>query len=262
MSDVLAEFVLNQIWCTPGQDKELVLKPNKLHSPDAIFGTLNYLGRQIPLPNYKTSWYVYQIGTYYESDDQLQLYQKTWEYETWKPLTKPLVSDNLLTTVFTDKGITFPLFQTHYLYTTEKALLIAVEQNSRIPASLRTEDVYIRFYDNAFRDSDRADGVNYSMKAENKILSTPNDINVVNSRIITLTLERGQCLLSINGQRYKKPDYRFVSSGDIVEWIYDPTIDYVETYLLSSLRSYQSSLDGEQKYILHSPSKTYFNTIA
>ncbi len=262
MTGVLTQFVLDNIWCVPGQDKELVVKPVCLNGDSAVFRSFRYLGREINLPNNSNSWCVYQIGSYYQTDQQLLLYQKDWEFEKWLPLSKAVNEEDLLITAFVPTGITFPLFQTFYMYTQEKALLIAIALNSKIPADPRVQDVYIKFYRNAFRETDRAQDANYSMKAENKILETSNDIVSVNTRINVLTRDRGQCIVTINGQRYKRPDKNFVNPGDIVEWIYDPTIDFVETYKLSQTKLYQSSVDNELKVILHSKSKNYFTSIA
>src|SRR6201988_3193810 len=262
MIDALVQYVIDQINCTPGQDKEILLKPEKIHSQYPVFSSFIYLDREIGLPNKKSSWYVYQIGTYYESNDILPIYQYTWEYESWTSLTKPLTTDGILTTLFTIKGVTFPLFRTFYMYTREKALILAVEHNNKIPVSLIEHDLYIRFYKNAFRDSDRSDGIDYSIKTGSSVIESDGEIETILVNMKRLTNKRGACLLSINGQRYKNPDDHYVAIGDYVEWIYDPTIDYVQSYPLTSARTYNSSLDEEERVILHSPSKTYFNSIA
>jgi len=44
----------------------------------------------------------------------------------------------------------------------------------------------------------------------------------------------------------------------MVEWIYDPTVEHVETYLLSSAPTYNSSLDSESKSILHSLLQVFY----
>lgn len=262
MSNHLASLVIDNINCAPGQDKQSIIKPSRLHGSSPVFSNLNYLGRQIRLPDSKTQWFVYQIGTLYQSPEQLNLYRNAWEYETWMPMTLPLIKNNLITTIFTDKGITFPLFRTFYMYTKEKAILIALQGSNRIPADLTTEDIYIRFYNNAFRNSARSNDRDYSVKTGYRILNTPDDILLVNNEIASLVQTGGYCTLTINGQRYKKPGSKFVSASDIVEWIYDPTIDYVQSYRLADCKTYLSSIDNQLNYILHSSSKTYFSSIA
>jgi len=261
MTNVLEQFVLDNIWCTPGQDQELIMKPGRLHSSNPIFNSLNFLGREIKLPTQSSGWFIYQVGTYYESQDQLPLYQHVWEMEQWRLLTQPLIESNVLTTLYTSKGIVFPLFRSYYLFTKEKALLIAVEHNNIIPANLSTEDLYLRFYVNAFYNSSRSSGTDYNLQTGGSILTAASDITAINTQIQTLITTRGYCTLTINGQRYKTPDTTFVSAGDYVEWIYDPTVEHVETYLLSSAPTYTSSLDSESKSILHSSSTSYFTTI-
>lgn len=266
MTSALMQFVIDKVWCTPGQDQELILTPKRLHGTSSIFQVLKYLDREIDLPNRSKSWFVYQIGTYYESQEQLPLgspAKKQWEEEIWQPLSKPLTEDNVFTTLFTSKGIVFPLFRSFYMYTREKALLVAIENNSLINADLTTENLYVSFYINAFYNSSRSQGsVDYSLKTEGMILSAASDINAINTTIATLTATTGYCWLTINGKRYKKPTENFVSAGDYVEYIYDPTVEKVDSYQLSEMLSYNSALDGEEKRLFHSNLTNYFTSIS
>lgn len=259
---IVQQLVLDQVWCTPGQDEELILKPNRLHGAVSIYAVLPYLDRQIVLPSKTSSWYVYQIGTYYESPDQLPLSQFVWEEEVWRPMTEPLINRNLFTSLFTQSGLVFPLFRAYYMYTREKALLLAVEHNNLIAANLATEDLYVRFYRNAFYDSTRSIGTDYGLKTDGVILTSPSDITGIVNTINTLTAARGYCWLTINGRRFKNPTPAFVSAGDYVEYIYDPTVDHVDSIPLGNLLSYMSTEDSEQKRVLHPLALNYFTSIA
>lgn len=271
----LTEFIKENIWCTAGQDKELTLLPDPLSfpSPDGAVPLLSstsffdFMYDQIPTPTKSDSWYIYALGTDYAGhNDLLQHYQKKWQLQKWQPFSRAVIEENIFIKVFTDKGIQFPLFETFYMFTNRRALLIAVRKSRlaadgspKIPFNHEDDKVYVKFYKNSFYNSERSHvtGVNWNLKSAGRVLVSPNELVTINNTINALTYDRGYAFLYINGCRWKNAVPSDVLSGDTVEYIYDPTIFHVERIFVDTIKTYQSTLDAKTKVLLHMTKKDF-----
>lgn len=301
MASLPVELAIEQIWCTPGQDHQLVLEPkcisvNRVTSGDSIVvrsyttTPLEFMSRTIYLPIHGKEFFVYFIGSAYRSNFLFWMHRKEWELERWYPFSKAINESKLFVRLFTRTGLCMPLCETYFMYTNENALLLAVRYNTRIPLPAEVvipipvpeptpspgpspspapeptpepepviPQLFLRFYRNAFYTSTRSLVADFQLKSRGfrkttGISTNPAEdpINNLFAEMQALTQDKGFAMLYVNGRRLINPSPQDIQDGDIVEYIYDPSIKRVELIRVSSLRTYNSELDNESKFLVRS----------
>lgn len=260
MEDILVQYALDNVWCNPRQDDVVIFKPDRITDLNPAFIRLKFMGRDLYLPNYTSPYHVYYLGQINQDLINIPSYSLSWQIESWQPFSKIVNQNQTNVSLYTNKGICFPLFRSYYMYTNEGALIVAIENNQKINVNLINDDLYIRLYKNAFFSSQRSAIGDYYIYTEGLVLNTPSQItNLISSMNVHLN-NNGYAALYINGYRFSNPSSGDLKIGDIAEYIYDATIHRVERIVLNTLPTFTSTLDGESKYILHSSSNDY-NTI-
>lgn len=285
MLDPLVQLAVDRIWCTPGQDHQITFEPQCIsvsrveNGEEAVIRSytstpLDFMERIIFLPIRGKEFYVYHVGSYYRSNYLFWMHKKEWELERWYPFSKAVSDSNLHIQMFTATGLCMPLCETYFMYTNEKALLIAVRYNTRIPlpaevvVSIPTPEpvpntvipqLFLRFYRNEFYNSTRSLVSEFKMKSRGfrkmtGISENPEEdpIHLLFEEAAALMEEKGYSTLYVNGRRVLNPAPSDILDGDIVEYVYDSSIKRVELFRVSSLRTYESELDTETKYLIHS----------
>lgn len=244
MLNFLIQHAVNNVWCSPQQDKQYIIKPFRL---SRTVGALDYqkvMWERVTLPSFDERYHVFQIGHIHP-----KLLGVMTEKRGWVKLSDLINETNLMGEVYFVDGRIVPRGLCYLRYDDQKNLILAIREHLRF-TGLRTKDVYFRTYTNALFESERVD-INvdrtfvkgYTALDNSAILSLQNEFNQAKAL-------KGQAVGFLNG--YLVDDFNIgrVQPGDYIEYVHDTTIYRVLDFKVSDLKVFDSILDGKRKYLL------------
>ena len=248
----LVNHAIQNVWCSPRQDNLHILQLHKLTAKYGVLTDVKVNGRDIPLPNTKTRFHVYQIGQISPQFLGALAVKPTWLSERWTSFSTAINANNTQIDIYSEKGIMLPRFRTYYMMTKDRNLIVAVEINKKLTGiDLDYDDVFIRFYKNAFFRA--TEGLNNTEK-----LFHVGDIPSTSAKLTSLvTLHNqykaldGYVTCYVNGYVVDAINAYNAKVGDVVEFLYDSTIYKVLTMDIATLPVFNSTLDTCLKYIIH-----------
>lgn len=254
MLDFLVDHAVRNVWCTPDQDKQYIFKPQKVANPHGVINRVVVMNRSHNLPTMSEKYQVYQIGHYHP-----ELIGLTETYiEKWVCLKDIANHKKLLANIYTDLGIELLREDCFYLWTNEKALLLAIKDNRKI-VNLYSEEIYLRVYTNAYyKRSDINTDARLLIEFYSPI--TVNDILIAQNRFIYLSSLEGHTYVIVNGLYNEKLDLFTVKPGDRLEIVHDASVKEILDFKLADLKTFMSTRDKSSKYLIH-PNKDGENLI-
>lgn len=246
MYEKLVDHALTNVWCTPHQDLQAVVKPARLTPPQGAFNRVKVLWRVHVLPTPASRYHVYQIGQL--NPALMGLFP---EARTWTPVAEAMVRENLIVNIYNTKGLQLLRSEVFYLVTADKNLILAVKENLKIKIDLTTEDIFLRVYTNAYFKSYRADLATDIIEIKSKVLTTTSEIIAFQNLYNTTKTLPGNTQALINGEVADTIGLLTVSPGDAVEFVRDASVYQVLEFTLASLSTFDSLLDLKRKYLVH-----------
>ena len=74
----LINHAVDNVWCTPGQDNQYVLKPSRVTNTGGAINTYQVNWDTIPLPDRTSYYHIYQIGQLHPDIINLFNIKKEW----------------------------------------------------------------------------------------------------------------------------------------------------------------------------------------
>jgi hypothetical protein len=247
--DYLVNNALQNLWCAPTSEKQDYFELARLTPDGGELNSYQVMWQTITLPTQGVSYHVYQIGQV--SPLLLGLLPKA---NTWQTISSAMNAMNLIVDLYTIDGYQFPRFQSYYMITKDKAIIVAVQLQPLIPVDLDTEALYMRLYSNTFFQSSQAHlgNVDNYIQTAGVVPQTNADILAIQNTITTLSnLTTGACYAFVNGYKLNQINVLTVAIGDVVEYVYDSSIYLVVDFPFLNLPSFNSTLDNEYKFLLH-----------
>lgn len=253
MYDYLIDYALKNIWCTPNQDKQAILKPVRLTPKGGSWNSVMIVNDTIKLPKQSVRFHVYQIGQLHPL--LLGLFPS---FRKWKLISENCSEQSMICDVYDESGIQYPRFQTWYMVTKNKNLIVAVQQPriNTLPLDFYDAKIYIRVYSNEFFNSHRASLNNNFVYMGGKYVGNAQDIVNLQNEFITYQSYIGSVYAFVNGYRVKELSPLTVKVGDLAEYVYDSTIKAIYDFKIRDLKTFVSILDQTRKYLLHYPGQT------
>ena len=247
MFDYLIHHGIKDTWCTPNQDKQVIIKPAKLTKSTGALNYVDVMWRRLTLPLHGCKFHVYQIGELYPAILGLLSSDKTWT-----TFAEACTRENLIVDIYTNDGIQLPRSQVWYMFTEDMDLIIAVKNQSKFTkVDLVNNPLYIRFYSNAYFNSIEYSDQNDYVEVYGKSIVSLNDIVLFQQKMIDLTSKPGIVYGFVNGYKVNQITPFNTNIGDIVEYVYDSSIYKVIDLDIKDLLDFQSELDNKFKYLLH-----------
>jgi hypothetical protein len=251
MYNYLVDHAIKNVWCTPDQDNQLIFKMARLTPAAGLKNAVRVLWRTIAAPDTTSRWHIFQIGQVHPL--LLGLLPKT---STWVSFDSVCNSQQMIADIYTINGVSIPRFQTYYMYTSDKDLIVAVRKNPLVPYVFETEDVYLRLYTPAFLGT--AEALAQSNVHPNliKVLgvqtTSTDDVLAFQTTFNSyLAYNSGALYGFVNGIRVDRIDLITAKAGDVLELVYDSTVYKTVSFNVSSLQTFNSTLDNKIKYLLH-----------
>lgn len=267
------------VWCTPTQDTQYMVKPKRLTKPVGAVRKFFLLGQRYSLPSETGTYHVFMFGQVPASFFNIMAGQALW-----RKVSTVCRENNILVDVYLDNGIQFPRHDSWFLILPDKNILIAVKDQPRIPFSLVDHDPAVRFYSNAFFNSERrlepvvskinpetTFTVNWEIYVHGKTITSMQDISDMATLFTQQYAKRGFAYGIVNGYKVSVLNALTMAIGDVVEVVHDSTICWVIDIPFGQLSSFHSTLDSESKYLLTAlsglnalekqalPTESYFN---
>jgi hypothetical protein len=248
MSNYLIDHAIKNVWCSPEQDNQFILKLARLTPSSGLIGSAQVLWSNINLPDSTSRWHVFQIGQLHPL--LLGLFPKVRQ---WVSFSESCNQQNMLADVYTVKGVQLPRFQTYYMYNADQDLIVAVRKNSKIGYDFANDDVYLRVYSDAYFNTTQAsaDGYANQIYVQGAQTTTTADVLALQTAYNTYAAKPGAVTAYVNGLRVKAIDLVNMTAGDVGEFVYDSTVYKVIEFQVSTLGTFNSTLDSKIKYLLH-----------
>lgn len=246
--DFLQKHAYDNVWCTPEQDRQAIVKPKRLTPIKGAWLHATIQWKSIALPNKSGRFHVYQIGQIHPSllglfDDQGK----------WLSLSRVCESQRVLIDLYTGRGIMVPRFMSWYMVTSDRNLILAVElPTPRMNIDLDNEPVFMRVYTNAYFQSTRSTvGVGETVVMHGVLARSVDDVIDMQVLVNSYRAKSGAVLCYVNGKFTNTIDLITARVGDYIEFTYDASIVKIIDFTIDLLREFTSELDGLRKYLLH-----------
>lgn len=250
--DFLLDYAYRTTWCTPEQDKQAIIQPAKFTPPNGVWNYFTYQWRKIQMPVQTAGarFHLYQIGQVHPAI--LGLLNNPL---VWVPASVAMEQESAMIDVYTTRGVMIPRCLCWYLVMGDKNLIVAVQKpidapNQLVDVDLETDPIFVRLYSNAFFQSTRNTANPNNIKVGSQRVLTTQDINAVQTKIAALP-NYGMTFKYVNGRRVDRIDLVSAKPGDYVEYVFDASVKREVVFKVSSLREFNSTLDGIGKYVLH-----------
>jgi hypothetical protein len=248
MSDFLVQYAFENFWCNPKQDKQGIFKIARLTSQYGVMNSAYILDRRIALPTQNELYHIFQIGQLNPGIIGLMTNSPYWSYDDWTSLSQSINALPLFTQLYNQNGLQVPRYEVFYRFTLTRNLIIAVKENNTMPLNYRTDDFYLRVYSNAY----------FQMYAGTPALFTAGGFMANTQTILNLqasystyTALPGSVFSYCNGYLIDSISLVTVPVGSVAEFIYDASVKRTFTVPMTTVQTFQSTLDNKLKYLLH-----------
>lgn len=243
----LIDYALKNVWCTPEQDNQSIIRPKRLTKIGGVRNSVRVLWRQHALPVANTTFHVYQIGQV--SPSFVGLYDVELQ---WKKMSEVCEQENIVVDIYAHTGIQMPRTAVWYMVTQDRNLIIAVKFQRTIPIDLDSQDIYVRLYSNAYYRSTEANDSTDFIEVRGGLLSSTDDIVALQNQYATAAARPiGKAVAYVNGVMVSAINLINCAVGDYAEYIYDASIYRTVTLTISDLKFFESELDSKMKYLIH-----------
>ena len=246
MFDYLINHAIRNVWCTPNQDKQMIVQPAKLTPYGGVWNTVKILWRTEVLPEQNVRFHVYQIGQLHPA--LMGLFESD---NVWTTFAEACNRENLIVDIYGNNGLEYPRTQVWYMCTQDKDLIVAIKDQRSIGIKLSEEPIFLRVYSNAYFGSSQSDPLNDYVKVNGKTIKNTDEIISLQDEIATLSNLPGAVYSFINGFKVSSIDMITTKVGDVVEYVYDSSVYKVIDLTVGSLETFISTLDNKHKYLVH-----------
>jgi len=248
---ILKEHAAKNVWCNPEQDNQIILGAQRITKTQGESVSFSIMNRRLSLPTKSVRYHVFQIGHAHPVLLGLLPKQPDWAVSEWKVFSETVEELSLYVDIYTEAGIHIPLHRVFYMYTSDRALIFAVDATSSTLIDYQTEQVYLRLYTNAYYESTEANSLTYLTKSAGATIYTTADILTIQKKIVALRALPGEVLCFVNGHLVNDLNFNTIVIGDVVWYQYDASVKEVLDFHVSDLQTFISELDGDSKYLLH-----------
>lgn len=261
MSEYLKDHAIKNVWCSPAQDNQIIVQAQRITRPGGEYVSCQVMTARINLPKKDRRYHLYQIGQAHPSIMGLLPRNPSWALAEWKTFSEAVENLPLFSELYTDDGDRISLHRSYYMYTNQRALIFAVDVTEKTWTDYDVDKIYLRLYTNAFYASVEANDYVDNTRCEGGTIYQTSDILKYQSRVTYYRSKGvGAVLCFVNGVHVEAIDLITTHINDDVEIVYDASVKRIIDLKVDSLNVFRSTLDREQKYLLHYP-KTGDNVI-
>ena len=247
---------VKEIYCSPAQDRQFDFRLYRVNNPDyPVRNSIKIYGVDKRLPTNNDSYNVFIIGNIDPMLLNLLKQNKNWYYDVWVNLKDDINSRNLIGRLYSQNGITYPREFTYYSFIDEDSLLIAQKKDLSIRELFNyNEFTYFTMYSGYYLTSVQQHNIQLRYGTQCLSQTVYNNIDKVHLQsLLNNYLEAGGDYFTFVNGYYTSRFSLEIPNRSYVEIIYDESIVSKETFKLSDLRVFTSTLDRRVKYFLLRP---------
>lgn len=249
MDNYLLRYAIDNVWCNPAQDRQFTYALKQLTPRYGVRSNyvVEHTRYYMPTNNNRDYYHVYQIGQVIPANIG---YPST--RDTWISLADLASKHLTLASVYQNAGIQHSMSQTYVMVTGKQNLLVAIKLDDRFPA-LDDAQLYLHLYHNAYFETERSATDNKRWIYTEAIVASNQDaIRQLQIRVMDKIAATGAVgMYYVNGRPVNEISIVTAAPGDHCDVIIDPSIKKVVQLTVNQLKTFNSTLDSQRKYILH-----------
>lgn len=245
MDSYLLHHAIDNVWCSPDQDHQYLFQPARLTVPQGARRVVNVEWDQYILPDQTSRYHVYQIGQL--SPLILNLLP---DVNRWYSVQEAMNTRPLVINFYTRQGLHLPRDACFIRHTSSRNLILAVKEQPVI-TDLSTAGLFVRFYSNAFFNSERSQDGTHRIRTQT--LTVSNRAGVINflQRMEEARISRPGIVYQFhNGFLVDQLRPNIIQTQDVIEWVQDTSVEEVLDIPIADLSTFTSTLDGIRKYLV------------
>lgn len=261
MSYFVTQAIRN-IWCTPAQDGQYIFKMKRQTPYLGFSSKYEVMTTAVSPPIAGVRFHLFSLSAAYPDLQAMVTHPQHWvKFSDCANQTKRVVD------IYNSLGIRLPLSHAYFTYTTERMLLVAVQELPVVGVlgtdrllKYPTDELYIRIYKNSYYSSTRwavdqsiaQQTITDPVYVEGAVVRSSSDIIAIQNKIATYSSRIGKSLFYKNGFEVPSLTLVNVAVGDQIEWVYDASLTtYEDMGYIGTLPSFVSTQDQRGKYVLH-----------
>ncbi len=245
--DYLRKQALKDVWRMPGIDRQFIITPQRITKKYGRKKHIDVAWETYRLPDATSTWHVYDASAL--SPIVLNLFRRC---EGWTPLSDSTNKRGVYINAYVDSGVELPRFDSYYRYTNSGALLIAFKVNKKFIPDLEKDTVSFRVYSGAAINIGQMPPISNQIGTYGAYINVPADLATLEDQL-ELVPAGAHINLYHNGIWYAELQDMSIKPGDWVEFIYDTSVYKTYEFAVKDLFHYNSTMDSDQKYLLHPP---------
>ena len=249
MHQYLVDHAMKNVWMNPRMDNQLVFAPSRVTPAGGALNQHVFMDGLLPLPVQKRRVHIFQVGQLDPQVLGLLRQVPNWTTQRWFSFSEAMNAANLEVTIYNAEGVNLPRTDCYYMYTNERAVIFAVPSNNAFKVDPGKEQIYFRFYRNAYYDRDHEDlrqlTCGYFIPTTQQML-LDKEIEVNAKKNLP-----GHLRVYVNGILMDRVQFADIKLHDYVEWVHDASVKRVVEWRLDQLFQFRSTLDNVYKYLLH-----------
>ena len=252
------KLALDKIYAAPNQDRQYSFKLVKVHNrPSKRFIEVYHVVKR--LPNDTSKFVVFTIGQLNPNFLSLLKQAKHWFRDEWIRFSDDMTQRDYIAKIYNPKGYMFPRNKAYYSFINESSIIIALELDEYTyrkfanPHEYYYLNVYTNLYfaTNEYNSLPNKIGIDYIANFVTNNVQIANMQNWLNTRLTS----GGNYYCYVDGV-YVDQLHLNIPNNSYIEVIYDQSVISKEYYTIDDLRTFNSTLDGKQKYLLFRPNST------
>lgn len=247
MQQQLLTHAIRNVWCSPDQDKQLILNLKRVTKVGGVRGTFALHWQQYNLPTSGDRYHIYPVG-----QNSIQRFNIPDDRNVWHNLAVLCNLRKLQTDIYNSLGVRFNSSKAWVMVTANNNIVIAVQAQD-VSASISADELYIRFRTSAYFSSTRSDHLPVHIRMQGLRVEINNEQLGLQANYLRDREKEGLAYIFHNGWLVDNVLPADVVLGDYIEYVYDSSITEVVSIPLRDLQTYRSSLDRNRKYLVHLP---------
>lgn len=243
VSYFLQQHAIRNIWCTPEQDKQAIIKPVRYGKVRGVYERIKIGWDELKVPTTE-NYIVYQIGHHPPS-----IFGLNGVTNQWKKLDGLSTASKCTINIYNGKGVLLPLGECFIIQLDNKAVLLAIRENPRV--NMVEEDIWFHHYANAFWGSSRASTeLDFWVESVRRTNTNEPEVLVLYNKWYTAKVIGKRPQLLHNGKLVDKLPPSQILVGDTIEVRVDDSLDEIHDISIDELNYNYSTMDNVRKYIV------------
>lgn len=238
------------VWCSPGMDYQTTFQLARLTRARGVKGAYSNDWSKYPLPKRNSSFHCFMLGHV----PKIMLgFSNTVYSNNWYRINDLMSENSVILNFHFGSGLEIPREAIYFLITENRGILFAIESYSS-SKDIVSGLCFLRIYKNTYFESKRCnpeyqkiDSKGISDYNANQISDFITQHNNKNIR------EYGAALACVRGYWYYNLNSRFLTEKEFIDSVFDGSIKDIIPLDVSSLKTFVSLKDKNNKYLIHLP---------